>query len=324
MSSKKYIQNYNFNKDKQVLNFVLSYKDTSIPNAIRRTLSSYIPTYSIDIDSICITRNNTIFHNERIVHILTLVPVKNYIKDGDYEKVNFSLSKAFDKDKVNKNDLFYNERIMIYTDDIKSSDGKSYFLSGMPIVEVRKGQKLIIDKMKLKRGTQQEHAQFQSCIVTYKIISNTPEKVTTEMNISPVAINPLDHSDIYPHSPQKLLRLSIDILIEKCNNLKKNIDNIVIEKLPISLKDFGGTKKSDIFATSIIINNEDHTMGYLLQSVISNMSEFKDKEFVGYRVPHPLKKNIVIKMITSNPKKVIVNALSELIKIFTQIKSEIK
>jgi DNA-directed RNA polymerase subunit L len=303
------ISKYNFNKDKQSLTVEFSTQDTSIPSAIRRILVGYIPTYSIDINSINISENNTIFHNERICHILTLIPINNEKKNTDYDKLNFSLIGIFDKNKIHKDDTSFNERVIIYSDDIKSSDGESYFLPGVPIIEIRKGEKIIISEMKLKKDISNNHCQFQSCIVKYNILSNTTNNVKTKLEITPVGINIFKENDIYPFSPKKVFNLSLNILIEKCKNLKNNINNLEINMVPIR----------DTYIVNINIPDEEHTIGYLLQSTISNMDEFKNKEFVGYRNPHPLKKYIIIKMITKEPKKIIEKALSNIINILSKI-----
>ena len=47
----------------------------------------------------------------------------------------------------------------------------------------------------------------------------------------------------------------------------------------------------------IIIDEEDHTLGFLLQSYIEKL--VPEVKFVGYNNPHPLKKNIVLRISTA-------------------------
>ena len=67
-------------------------------------------------------------------------------------------------------------------------------------------------------------------------------------------------------------------------------------------------------AFDITINNENHTLGHLLQSHINHL--FKSNNiFVGYKNPHPLEEKIIF--------RINVNTINELKKIFTETCSEL-
>ena len=77
----------------------------------------------------------------------------------------------------------------------------------------------------------------------------------------------------------------------------------------------------------IIINNENHTLGYLLQSYIQILHN-DDINFVGYRNPHPLKDNIELTISTSDNNidkiKTLINSTSKsIIEIINNVKKEI-
>jgi len=65
-------------------------------------------------------------------------------------------------------------------------------------------------------------------------------------------------------------------------------------------------------AASFIVRKEDHTLGNVVR-----MQLLRDKDilFAGYRMPHPLEHNIVIKIQTtqnSTPMKALENAIGDL------------
>ena len=76
-------------------------------------------------------------------------------------------------------------------------------------------------------------------------------------------------------------------------------------------------------AFDIIINDETHTLGFLLQSYI-NKKYIKDNIFVGYMNPHPLEKKIKLRIkIEDNDITKLVSickdSCSDLIKMFSDL-----
>jgi DNA-directed RNA polymerase subunit L len=87
-------------------------------------------------------------------------------------------------------------------------------------------------------------------------------------------------------SPIYIVNKALLIILNKINNIIQNIDDIQI------------IKNNDLF--TVILNGETHTIGNLIQSLIFNkfIREEKSKElmYVGYTVPHPLEKVLLIKI----------------------------
>jgi len=274
--------------NKEVTKINVKSHDSAFVSALRRTLISSIPTYSVDIDSIDIKENNTIYHNERIAHILTSIYVNNNTK-FKYDDVTFSLDS---KDKK-----------IVYSHDIKSSDNNLYFHPNVPIIELKKGDKLVINSFKLKKDVQRTHSQFQACIVQYR-----PETfpLNVDLKISPCSIC---DGISYPYDTKTVAKMAFSVLKEKINNLKQNIinDNAIIESV----------KCNDSNLTTIILNNENDTLGYLIQSHIMNMKDFNN--FIGYKNIHPLKHKLLIKLIHDKPKELLVKTLTELEKLLPHV-----
>ena len=168
--------------------------DSAFASALRRTLISSIPTYSIDIDSIDIKENNTIYHNERIAHILTSNYVNNNMK-FKYDDVTFSLDSQ--------------DKKIVYSHDIKSSDNNTYFHPNVPIIELKKGDKLVINSFKLKKDIQRTHSQFQACIVQYK-----PKTFPSNINLL-IQPSSVFKGVSYPYNTKTIANMAIITLKEK-------------------------------------------------------------------------------------------------------------
>ena len=80
-------------------------------------------------------------------------------------------------------------------------------------------------------------------------------------------------------------------------------------------------------AFDITIENESHTLGFLLQTFINKM--FKDENiFVGYMNPHPLQKKIMLRInVNSNDinevKRVIETSVNQLLNNLKILKNEV-
>ena len=79
-------------------------------------------------------------------------------------------------------------------------------------------------------------------------------------------------------------------MVEKITNFSKNL-NAALDSKPssVTIRDSQSVMKG----YDIIIENESHTLGFLLQSYINKLE--KDV-FVGYMNPHPLEKRIKIRV----------------------------
>ena len=75
----------------------------------------------------------------------------------------------------------------------------------------------------------------------------------------------------------------------------------------------------------IVLNDETHTIGNLLQSLLYNIhireKKSKSISFIGYFVPHPLEKRVFMKIVSSLEDVAFKN---ELIESFKSIKSILK
>ena len=90
--------------------------------------------------------------------------------------------------------------------------------------------------------------------------------------------------------PNLIFKKCIKKLVEKISNFSKNI-NAALDSKPSSVTI--RESESVMKGYDIIIEDESHTLGFLLQSYINKLE--KDV-FVGYMNPHPLEKRIKIRV----------------------------
>ena len=125
---------------------------------------------------------------------------------------------------------------------------------------------------------------------------------------------------------------SIDKLIQNLENIGFNLKNMIDEESDEEYYKFENVKEN---IYKIILQNENDTMGNIIQSHICNKFISKETivQFCGYKRPHPLKNEIFFKvMIKQNEhrenqrKNLIVgffnNAIKDLVEIFTMIKNK--
>ena len=123
--------------------------------------------------------------------------------------------------------------------------------------------------------------------------------------------------------PQDIFQQSIEILIQKLNNFIQNIKNENIK-----------VQKSNTIqnAVDLIIPNEDHTLGNIIQSHMCSLYKIDNNNvnFVGYNQPHPLENYIVIRVglgentNINKVKEFVIDCTNKIITISTSFFNEFK
>ena len=122
-----------------------------------------------------------------------------------------------------------------------------------------------------------------------------------------------------------ILTKSIFLLVVK---IKKFMNNLINAQLNIKNDVVEVYESQSVMkGFDIIIYNETHTLGNLVQSYIQRLYS-KEVNFVGYNNPHPLKKSIVLRISTADndlekTKAIIGHSCQEIITICDEIKAYI-
>ena len=299
-----------------------------IVNTLRRTIFSDIPIYAFD--KFKYEKNTSIFHNNYLSLRIRNMPVWGIDNNIDYteneKKVkssellendeqdnddgDFEDTKDFNSSTLKQFTMYINYKNK--TNDIinvTTENAKFYFEEkhinspyniNIPIIKLQPNQEIIFSAI-TKLGTEQENTIYSPVSVNYykEINDNEFNYVLesrgqlTEKRILLVAIFNIDK------------RIKNFLKLFKSND----INNINIEE---------ESKLQGV----IIINNEDHTLGNLINR---GLQQHSDVSFSGYNMPHPLlhKVHINFKLKKNIISNIIEDVVDYYISLFNEIKKQI-
>jgi DNA-directed RNA polymerase II subunit RPB3 len=341
--------------DRNHLEFDIINIDISIINSLRRVILSEIENVAFEFsptgtENINILVNTSPLHNEFLSHRLSMIPIcltADDIIDFDSNDYIFSLKK--------KN--ITNEIINVTTEDIQITDKngkilnhtekeqifpknhitKDYILLNKlktNLFEINNGDEINIT-MKAIKNIAKNHSSF--CPVSicsfYNIIDNDKankvfsEKLQENPTINKQTFNNLEKQKYFytneynePNqikfilesecllTPEYLFIKGFIVLMDKLNKLKLKITNNDYQ--------YNYINKSDIY--EIIIKNEDHTIGNLIQAQFYNKFIREQNKnllkFIGYNIVHPLDSSLIFKLqfsknMESNLKNFIIEGI---------------
>ena len=281
----------------------------SFANSLRRTILSYINTYIIDNNSIIFYENNSILNNEFLKHRLTLIPIISDIKDIDYDNIVISCKKENEEEYIQS----------IYVDDFICMDTKKNVLIDNNIIfkypkilfcKLKNNQQISFES-KLINGTTEYSGAFHTCVsvcfYTFKIDQEKVNEITSNMTESDkIRFNTQENERIYEknsigepnvynfsiesngfYEPLKIVKLGIDILLDRLNIIKIELRNPKSKKITL----IENIENPDFY--DFLIDHEDETVGNLLSTYITYNPEVF---YCGYIIEHPLKYNILLRL----------------------------
>jgi len=322
-------RNYSYNpKDRTDRHtFEIHDVDISIINGIRRVILTDIPIPGIigeDDPTVQIIKSNGPLHNEILAHRIGLIPVcltEEEIENYEDNSINIELNLT--NNTINMMNITTSDIKGTYNDkDISKSDLEKMF----PVNEVSKRGILITrlrsnETLHFKASVVKKTARFNAafCPVSLANFFNIQDPVLAakkdsildkerafytnkfgEANVVQFEIESINNLI----GPKYLIIKSIEIIINKFEDF---IANIVSEGLGfngVTLKQFDQLENTYEFN----IQNEDDTIGNIIQSIIHNKyvrSEKKIKDdincsYIGYICPHPLKTELIVRVTLEN------------------------
>ena len=336
---------YNYNDKAERHSFQINKVDLAIINSIRRIILSEIPVvgfYGEEEPTVEIPFNTGPLHNEFMIHRLGLIPlhiteaITESYEDGDY-KFEFNIE--------NKS----NETINVTTADFKGTYKDTELTkqelskifpvnkiskSNILITRLRPNEHLHVIATAIKR-TGKTNASFSPVSLSnFYFIEDSKQKKDNILDKQraylkdeygePTTIN-FQIESINGLSYKYLFRKSIDIIIEKLENLITNLNE---DKIPIE------AVSSCENSFNFLIENEDDTLGNLIQSLLHNKyirdnKKYKtyDCSYVGYICPHPLISRLIVRFSLSTDntkvyKEFFIDNCKEIIKIMQGIRTE--
>ena len=334
---------YTFDKLADKHSFIIKDTDLAIVNSVRRIILTEIPVvgfYGEGEPTVEIITNNSPLHNEFMIHRIGLIPLHiseivtdDYI-DGDY---------VFELNVENSGTNMINVSTGYITGTYKN-----VALTKAELDKIFPANKITKQKILITRLKEGEHLHFKATAI----------KRTGKLNaaFSPVSLsnfffmenekeaekkdNILDkqrsfHKNVYG-DPSKinfqieslnalsykyLFKKALDVIIEKIENLNIKLTNreITIEAVPNCPTSY-----------NFQIDDEDDTLGNLIQSIIHNKYIRKNDTnctYVGYICPHPLINQLIVRFTLDTDNKdefhkFFIDNLKEIIKIIEKIKTD--
>lgn len=322
-------QNYTYDKPSNCHSFDIYNIDLAVVNGIRRVILTDIPTPGIigekldnDDPTVEILINNGALHNEIIIHRIGLIPIcltEDEIKSYEDNDIQIELNM---KNTTNKT-------IDVTTNHITATRN-SVNISENELKDIFPANKISKDYILITRLRTGEHLHFKANIVKRKGRDNASFNPVSLSNFSYIQdpkeadqkSNILDKERSYYKNkygdptrfkfdiesinhnigPKYLVSKSLDIIINKLELLKKELNAEISEKVKIQqFQNIEGTYE-------FIVEDEDDTLGNIIQSYIHNQyirekNQFKDKiscTYIGYICPHPLKSLMIIRISLEN------------------------
>ena len=320
--SKSFFHNASYNPNKATKRFEFDIRDAdlAIVNGIRRVIHAEIPILGFmgeeDV-SILIHKNNGPLHNEFMQHRIGMLPIhfteeeiegfveNEYVFTCDIKNADMSLLKVTTEHiKGTRNGVAFTEKELLRL---------------FPIDEITK-QRVLITRLRqneelsfiatVVKSTAKVHSAF-SPVSLCAFFFNETEEAKDVLNI-------LDKERMYKKNsfgdptdihftietetsltPKYLIAKALEILISKVNIVHSELDVVESTKVRVT----ANTTMNDTF--DILVDDEDDTLGNLIQSVVYShyirankqvLNNKYDMSYIGYYAPHPLEKNIVIRM----------------------------
>ena len=325
---------------RNVLKFDIHGVKMSLVNALRRIMISEVNTVAFETSnfqesSVQITENTSQFHNEFLLHRIGLIPinipdtgnfsesdytfsldVENktnsvlYVTAGDIKVVNNTTGqeepteKFFPKDPISDSNIII---VRLQPNPSGTSERLSFTGSarvGNGSIDARYSPTAvcfytnIIDQdlanSAFETFKQNADPSLSAEQVKRKFIINESERhfsVDQEGEPDKFAFTVESIGVIPPH---EILGRAIDILIQKLETFNSELDKkdsvyLDIEETPTSMD-----------AYDITVDNESHTLGFVIQEHANKIIDDNELLYVGYMNPHPLKKNIKIRVALNN------------------------
>ena len=303
---------------KKSVSFDLIESNEAFANAIRRVFNDELLIKCFDVNVHNINTNDVFILPDNIRERLNLISINQSIDD----KLIFNL-------KVNNNT---NDIINVYADSIintNKSDNKMYFNNNIQICTLKPNKYLNLSNIFINKGHGYDNNIYSIGSFNYKCINtdfsiasvnNTLKdfnlRFLTNSNTELKYLIELIYNNLYFRLKKTQSNINEYIIDNHTDNIHK-INNDMYILANNSIKDLDNLDISnDINDTvndlyEIHINNEYHTLGNLITKYVYNLDN--NIELINYKLYHPLTHKIIITIKHPNYKKIISDAIDNII-----------
>ena len=299
--------------------------DLSIANALRRVILTDIPNLGFkgegDDLSIEISHNDGPLHNEFIAHRIGMIPIHftyaEHLEAAQDAEVSWSFeldasTASGEKRNVSTHDfkVFKNGAPLPHTETVRLFPADELTHDAILITRLRENERLALTA-KPVRSTAREHAGFapvSMCTYQFIVDPDAAQKLAQPLDKERAYFKNARGDPTRIHfaietesalTPKQLVHMAFDVLLEKLERTKNILSgNADGEGFLVARFAQNGTKGFEF-----VFNNEDDTLGNLLQSLIYNETLRKREQqppvvsYVGYFCPHPLDPTMVVRLV---------------------------
>lgn len=327
-----------YNKNNNVSQFLISDIDLSIVNSIRRTILTNIKNVAFyfnvkekypENSDIHIIENDSPLHNEFLAQRISMIPINltneqitNWSVD-DYEFTIDVENKSKEFKEVTSKDIIVSYK-GTKNNQLRDQMFPKNKLTGEYILITKLPPTKETTKLKCNLKARTGTAEDSACWATTSLCTfyNEIDEKTNKKNLSKfieknsklgekqatMRYNTLEyqrafHKNEFNEPNRFVFKIEPECMLSDKEIFEQAIEYL-IDRID-DLIDFDEDKisisnESDFY--KVILNDETHTIGNLLQSLLYNIHvREKNSEkisFVGYFVPHPLEKRVFIKIVS--------------------------
>lgn len=300
----------------------------SLINGIRRTMMCDIPVYVFDEERTTFFENTSVLDNEFLKTRLTLTPIRCDLEDVPYENLVFTC-RVRNTESGTKS--LYMRDFEVEADGKKIDPSTIFPYMDLPLARIKTGQSIALES-RLKRNNSQfggaAYNPLCTCVHTFEMDEAAARAKMDELGLSekdriPFMLddayqiykkNPVGNPGIYEfhlesvghYDVEDIYQIGKELLITRLRLVKdelrvRNSEKVIIDK---------STKSEEVF--DIFFQEENDTLGNILSQFLC---EEANVYYVGYRVPHPLKYEMVMKirLKENNTKEGVIQALDGII-----------
>lgn len=356
----KYISNISLNTDNPLhLSFDITNVNLALVNALRRIFLAEIPIITVDKKSIIYQKNDTIFDNDFITKRLTLlvfdqIMIYDAIGEEKLDKIAISLDVYNDTDEL----------LTVYADDLVIKTGPTTEVNILSdefkqtiLTKIKPKQTLQFTAKLILSTHKESGATFDAVCWSAHSFKQDEKMIDKKMNEANINTEKdkksfmIEEADKYylkdkngdpetcifnlesngHYRPEQIVGIGFDTLINKLKIVKSLIQNV--DKYDDNLNMLIGSEYIEINPIEnggyeYTFFNEDHTLGNLLQSYLNDELTVN---MAGYNIPHPLKKELRIRVVTNEKqsnkdynKSIINTVIDKIIILINDIKNNFK
>jgi DNA-directed RNA polymerase subunit L len=285
---------------KKSISFDLINSNEAFANSIRRVFNDELLVKCLDVNVYDLKTDDKYILPDNIIERINLIPVLQNINNDTTFQIQIT---------NNTNDI-----IKIYTNDIinkNKNDKNIYFNKNILICTLKPNKYFYINNIKIKSEYGYNDSKYSIGSYNYEIINTDFNIPSLNNTITDFRIELINNNNI---ELNELILSIYNTLYFRLKNIQLNINNYDINSNSTDINKL----INDIFVISnqdiyeIHINNEYHTMGNLISKYVYLLDN--NIELINYRLEHPLRHKIIINIKHPQYKKIINDAIDNIIK----------